>query len=355
MTEIDICGLQTAWLEEKLSNPEASISEFLRQKYIRLHCDEEGTENEKSQIFLKRLEQWKLADEKYQALLTQYPDDLQLEQWQASQMLDGVIDAFEMSLAEQYRYLLNVRLLCSYQLMEETSSHHEKLKKTMEQEYEKRWSNAEEHATEFEIQELFSNTVEIMQYSGLRYDDDTRYVLARIGADRDVDFSHILSIPAQKDLQLISCFAVSEMVLGDESEMYSDEERKLLLNEVVPVCVSSAVAGLNSESPVRTEKLAQSILAEVVSTNIPKMLLTSATVLLAAKVTFSLLRLLSTGISVAIGAGALWKMCKDAKSQEVHDLETGTYEQYSKMCNSEETEEMQWENNEKKAEVMKYV
>lgn len=355
MREIDICSLHVAWLEEKLSNPEVSISEFLRQKYIWLHCDEEETEDVKSEFFLDRLEHWKRVDEKYQVLLMEYPDDQQLEQWQASQMLDGVIDAFEMSLVEQYRYLLNVRLLCSYQVMEEYASHHEKLKDTIDQEYERRWRNAENHVTDFEIQELFSDTVEIMQYAGLRYDDDTRYVLAQIGADKDADFSGVSSIPAQQDMRLISCFVVSEMVLGDESETYSDEELNLLLNEVVPVCASSAAAGQNSENPVRAEKLAQCILGEVVSTNLPKILLTSATVLLAAKVTFSLLRLLSSGISIAIGASVLWKMCKDTKNQKAHDLATNTQEQHTKTCNAGENEEMQWENNEKKAEVMNYV
>mgnify|MGYP003303177313 CR=1 FL=1 len=355
MTELDIHDLQIKWLEKKLSDPEASITEFLRDKYLWYHCEEEGREEEKSQNFYSLLEQWELTDEKYQTILREYPDDLQLEQWQAAQMLDGVIDAFDMSLDEQYHYLLNVRLLCSYQLMGNNLSDYTALRKTVEQAYEKRWICDKNHITDYEIQELFSETVEIMRYTGLCYNDDTRYVLAQIGAGRNVDFSDISSISAQKDLQLIACFVVSEMVLGDESEQYSEEERKLLLNEVVPVCVSSVVGGADSENPVRTERLALSILAEKVSTKFPSILLTSATVLLAAKVTWSLLSICVSGITFAIGAGSVWNMCKNFRGLQEQDMTNDSYTDDAERNNFREGEADIWNKNEEKAEVKSYV
>ena len=62
-----------------------------------------------------------------------------------------------------------------------------------------------------------------MQYAGIRYNDEARLILAKIGIAQDVNFEDIIAPAAMNDLEMLANFVVSEMILQDKDEELTPE------------------------------------------------------------------------------------------------------------------------------------
>lgn len=313
MRDTEIGSVQREWLARKASGADISMEQFLAEKHLELHPDEPGTKSEKMETIRRRISRWKKQEEAYQAASDAVPDRPGLEEWQAAEMLDNVIVEMSMTDVEQYRYLLNAKLLAGYQIM--NGSDDKQLCQELEQEYEQRWLASEDGVSKAETQNLFAEVTRLLQYVGASYDDETRYILAKIGAGQDASFHVNRSAVEKEDQRLLADFLVSEMVLSDESTQLSEQEKKLVADQVVPVCVSAADEAQTSGNPVRSEKLAHSLISSICTTENAKMLACAAVVILAAKAAVLVLEIVAAGVAASIGMKALWKCCKEQEIQ----------------------------------------
>lgn len=313
MRDTEIGSVQREWLARKASDANISMERFLAEKYLELHSDEPRTEFEKMETIRRRIFRWKKQEEAYQAASDAVPDSPGLEEWQAAEMLDNVIIEMSMTDVEQHRYLLNAKLLAGYQIT--NGSNDKQLRQELEQEYKQRWIASEDGVSKAETQNLFAEVMRLLQYVGAGYDDETRYILAKIGAGQDASFHVERSAMEKEDQRLLADFLVSEMVLSDESTQLSEQEKKLVADQVVPVCVSAADEAQTSRNPVRSKKLVHSLIASICTTENAKVLACAAVVILAAQAAVLVLEIAAAGAVASIGMKALWKCCKEQELQ----------------------------------------
>lgn len=322
MWEKDLGIVFNDWLVLRKDMPCYSIEDFVLEKYLEIHQEEPGGTQEKEAAFRKRAKAWKTNGQKFEKFAKGYPDTPQLEQWQAAEMLDNVITEIAMGRAEKYCYLSNVKLLCCYRLVRLLDRESkEKFKALIEEQYDREWEQAKCGVTESEIQDMFAETVSMMQYAGIDYNDETRRILADIGVGRSVEFEDGSLGEAEQDICFLADFLVSEMVLSDTDEKYTEEEREEMAEQVVPVCVSSAFMIQNGSNPNHIMKLAQGYLGKLFSKKNLKLLAKICAVMVAAKVLVSLIKLALVGTIVHIGLVSLWNCCKVS-------LNLSTYKQY---------------------------
>lgn len=296
------------WLLCRKEEPEVSIKEFVLKKYMEFHKDGSGEHQE--QAFRRMAREWEKNEREFEKYVKRYPDAPELEPWQATEMLENVIIELGLGTAERYHYVLNVRQL-SYdkllRLMDGESG--EKLRTILEQEYEEEWEKAEGEITDGEFQELFSETVSLMRYIGLAYDDETREVLAEIGVGRQAEFKDGSMGAVEKDARFLLNFLISEMVASEAGEEYTEEEQNVMMEQVIPVCVSSVSMVQEGERPDHAMKLAYSYLGGILTGKNLRLLAKVTAVLMAAKVLFFLFKLAVLGKAVQIGLNNLWNYC----------------------------------------------
>ncbi len=309
MEDKNIGTIFQEWLLCRKEEPEASIEEFVLKKYMEFHKDDSGEHQE--QVFRKTAREWEKSEREFERYVKRYPDSPELESWQATEMLENVIMELGFSATERYHYLLNVRQL-SYdkmlRLMDEESG--DKLRVMLEQEYEEEWEKAEGGITDSEFQELFSETVSLMRYIGLAYDDETREVLAQIGVGRQAEFKDGSMEAVEKDARFLLNFLISEMVISEAGEEYTKEEQSVMIEQVIPVCISSVSMVQEGERPDHAMKLAYSYLGGILTRKNLRLLAIVAAALMAAKVLFFLFKLAVLGKAVQIGLNNLWSYCR---------------------------------------------
>jgi len=309
MKDINISAIQQEWLARKAASPSSSMEDYLLDAYLDVHRDDPGTEAEKKEVFRRRLSQWKRRDQAYQTASGSCPDDPVLEEWQAGEMLNNVIEELEMEPQEEFRYLLNVKFLSACQVT--AGAGEDSLRAKLEREYNERWDASVRGVSEEDVQELYGEVVGLMRYTGLGYDDDTRRLLASIGAGKEAAFPAARSAMEEADQRLMADFFVSEMVLSDPDSPITPEEREVLACEAAPVCVAAAAEARRNRVPARSERLAQSFLAAVCTKKNAKILATAALVLVAAKAAVLALEVAAAGAAASVGLKALWQSCKE--------------------------------------------
>lgn len=317
MLDLNIPDLAQEWIDRKIDNPSLTIEQFLMKHYLICHQNDSGNEQEKSQTFHKRFESWKQTRDTCHQKMVKINS---IEEWQASEMLSNVIQEYRMGPLEEYHYLLNVELLCLRALTGRSDKYAELIRQA-EQKYHDAWD--QQYISKFELQELYRRILHFMQYAGIRYNDETRLILAKIGIAQDVNFEDIIAPAAMNDLEMLANFVVSEMILQDKDEELTPEERDALAEEIVPLCVHSTVSNM--------EESANGLLGAVCRpTNMSIFPLVGA-VMLAAKVTIDLFALLGTGTIVAVGAGILWNLCKQDHTDENSNTSSIEYEKYTQL------------------------
>lgn len=291
MEEINAGKIMQEWLDDKKARPSHAVEDFLFEKYRKLHVQNTADMHEKQKleaVFQRRMDAWKAAQEQFGAYAGECRSLIQLESWQGTQMLENVILEFHMDETERYRYLLNVEMMIGAQisrLLDEVSA--SSLKALLEQKYEEEWDRVQDGVTESEFQKRFDETVSLMQYAGIGYDDENRRILAEIGAGWQTEFGRINAQAAERDFCFLMDFLVSEMMQQDLQETYSEEEQELMVQQAVPVCVSSVSMLRSGSSPEHVRKMAYSYLGRIFTEKNAKLLFGVAAVFVAAKALFS--------------------------------------------------------------------
>lgn len=321
MREQDIGGIISEWLLRRQKRPEEWVGRFAWEKYAESHS-EEGADarnfrsvqniRERETLFYERARAWERNGEAFEKFAGNFQDIPETEPWQSAQMLDNVIAELEMEPEEQYRYLANVKMLLYYRavrmLDEETG---EILKASLEANYEKEWEDARNGIKENELQRMFAETVSLMKYAGIAYDDETRKVLADIGVGRDAEFGGEPAGEMKSDLCFLADFFVSEMVLADAEGQFTEEEQRLIAEQVIPVCVSSASMIREGGDAGHIMKLAQAYLGHIMEGKNGKALAGLAVIFVAARVVYFLIKLAIAGVLIKISLDGLWKYCKN--------------------------------------------
>ncbi|MCM1175204.1 MAG: hypothetical protein NC341_09155 [Blautia sp.] len=302
------------WILCRKEEPAASVKEFIFKKYMEFHRDDPGDREEREAAFRKLVQEWEKKEREFERYAERYPDSPELELWQGMEMLENVMIELEFDTIQRYQYVLNVRQLCYDKLlglMDKESGGG--LRAILEQAYEEEWERAEGGITDGEFQELFSETVSLMRYVGLAYDDETRKVLAEIGVGWRTEFKDGSMEAAEKDVCFLMDFLISEMVVSETDEEYTKEEQKAMTEQVIPVCVSSVSMVQAGESPEHAMKLAYSYLGGIFTGKNLKLLAKAAAVLIAAKALFFLFKLVILGSAAQIGLSNLWNECRKAQ------------------------------------------
>jgi len=304
------------WWDLKISQPDYRIEEYLRQKYMELHEEDLGSQEERETAFDHLIRQWREGMERIVRESGRYSDQLNMEEWQASEMLDNVIHELEMPPAEQYRYLLNVKLLCCYKLSGRLDLEARgDVRKAFEQEYETEWERADD-VNEAERSEMYAKTVHLMQIADITYSDDTRRILAKIGAGEDVSFPENEVGQEREELCLLADFCISQMVQGDAKQQYTKEEKTVLTQRVVPVCTAAAILVSEGRSSDTMGRIVESSLGYVFEEKNLKLLLSVAVVSMAARLVLSLIKFSVLGIFAGRGLDMLWENCWQALDWE---------------------------------------
>lgn len=306
MREESVQELLRAWREAN-----SPIEEFLEETYLSLHQDEPETAEEKREVIRRRIASWRGNIRNMDADAARYPEEPELKTWQASEMLDNVIRELEMTLAEEYQYLLNVKLLCSFRLYTHLPSvEAEGAREKLEAEYDEEWVRAE-RASESERTELYARTVQMMQRTGITYEDDTRRILAEIAAGREVQFPE--SAKEEREvICLLTSFLASEIVFteANEKENLSSEDQDLLVEHAVPLYTAAAALAQEGRDPGSMERLAQTELGKATAGKCLPLLLTAAVAYTAVQAVFLAVKLAIAGGTVVLGLNALrgiWK------------------------------------------------
>lgn len=298
--------LLQAWRETNIP-----IEEFLEKEYLDLHQEGLETTEGKRAVIRHRIDSWRRNIQKMDADAAEYPEELELKAWQASEMLDNVMRELEMTLAEEYRYQLNVQLLCSFRLYTHLPpAEAAAARKMLEAEYDAEWERAE-YASESERTELYAKTVQIMQHAGITYEDDTRRILAEIGAGRQVQFPEN-SKEEREALYLLTSFLASEMLLEETKmkENLSSENQTFLVEHAVSLYTAAVGLAQEGRDPGSMERLAQTALGEVASGKCLSLLLMAAVAYATVQTVFWAVKLTIAGAAVALGLKALrsiWK------------------------------------------------
>lgn len=116
MKDMDLTALTQEWFARKARSPGIEMRDFILEKYLELHKSDPKSPEEKTALIENLQKSWAEKTQEYDAALDAYPDDPALEQWQAVEMLNNVMQEFAASPAERFRYLLNVKYLVSCQL-----------------------------------------------------------------------------------------------------------------------------------------------------------------------------------------------------------------------------------------------
>ena len=301
MHEKSVQELLQAWQET-----DTSIDKFLEEKYLEFHKGEPGTLEEKQTVIRHRIVSWRRNIQKMETDAALYLEKPDLREWQASEMLDNVMQELGMTSAEEYRYLLNVRLLCSFRLYSHLDPVEAAEARTaLEAEYDTEWERAE-CASELKRSELYGKTVRMMQHVGITYEDDTRRILADIGAGRQAQFPEA-SGEDREVLCLLTSFLASEMVLSEEGakEKLSSKEQTLLAEQAVPLYAAAAALTPEGRDPGTLEKLAQTTLGASVPGRCLSLLLVGAAAYTAVQAVFLAVELAAAGAVVTLSLKAL--------------------------------------------------
>ena len=313
MKDMDLTALTQEWFTRKARSPGSEMKDFILEKHLERHKSDPKSPEEKADFMESLQKSWAEKTQEYDAALDAYPDDPTLEQWQAVEMLNNVMQEFAASPAERFRYLLNVKYLVSCQLAAgQSETEADALQSALQESYEAKWRTAS-NASEAELQELLSETVRLMQYAGVQYNRDTRRILAKIGAGQDAVFSTKPSRFLKEDLRLLANFLTAEAVLSSKDLPCTAQEREFLAAEAVPVCVASATAARGGANPDRTESLAQSLIGKLCTKQGAAVLAGTAAVLLAAKAVVFALEAAAAGAVVAISLKTLWRSCREQR------------------------------------------
>lgn len=322
MEEKEIGAVLNEWLVYRREHPKARAEEFALHKYLEFHREEGGDEVEQSAIFYRRAAAWRQREREFTAFAGTAVLSEPLEPWQGAEMLDNVISELGMDDAEQYRYLLNVKLLSCYRFLRFIDGDSgERLKRMFDREYEAKWARADGPLTDGELQELFADAVSVMRYAGAGYDDETRRILAEIGVGRPAEFSGAARGEVDRDIRFLTNFLVSEMVLGDGTLGLTKEEEDLLAEDVIPVCVSSAAMIGEGADAGTLMRQAQAYLGRILSNKNARLLALAAAIFAAAKVVTILLELAVVCGVAAVGLHSLWNYCREKQEIDLPEKE----------------------------------
>ncbi len=321
MENVELGILFHEWLTIKGHNQEMSIEEFAFQKYLEFHKNDSINMDEQRKLFFDRVKVWNTSKAEFEAYVTKaeqiHPTLEPLQLWQATEMLNTVIEELDMEIEEQYRYLANVKLLIGYRLFELFDNKTSKeMLSLLESNYENEWKKSNDTIADYELQDLFSETVAIMQYAGISYDDETREILAKIGFNYDVEFSVHVNEKIEDDIAFFTNFLLSEIVLNEEFDSFNEEEKRILVEQVVPVCVSSIKMVENGNNAQHIEQLAMSYIGKILQKKNLKILKLAVILLLASKIITTLLKASFIGLVVGVTLKVIWNYVKEPLNLE---------------------------------------
>ncbi len=308
------------WFCYKKDRPQSTVEDFSLEKYLEFHKHEPGDRQEKTEMFRKHAQAWRDTEARFQAYAGEYKDLPELETWQGAEMLENVILELGMDEAERYRYLLNVGMMIGAEFIKRFSQvQADRLTVLMEQKYQEEWEKAEEGVTEGEFQNRFSETVALMKYAGIAYNDENRKILAEIGVGWQTEFQNVSTDAVEKDICFLMDFLVSEMVLSDWDGNGTAQEQQLIADQAVPVCVSSVSMVQTGDEPGHVMKLAYSYLGKVFTKKNAKLLIQISAVIMAAKAVWFLIKLAIAGKVIEIGLSGLWEHCREKLDLDMPD------------------------------------
>ena len=168
------------WFLEKQKDSQASPEDYLIRTYLEWHEKDPLGEAEKRARIKERIQTWKETRDGFLRMIDRYPDTAGMEEWQAAQMLENVMQELQLDRADACRYLANVKKMIYDNLLfavgEPAAS---ALRPDFEKSYEEAWQNAD-LADESALSLLFSETVSLMRYAGLSFEEDTQRILAEL-------------------------------------------------------------------------------------------------------------------------------------------------------------------------------
>ena len=303
------------WFLEKQKDSQASPEDYLIRTYLEWHEKDPLGEAEKRARIKERIQTWKETRDGFLRMIDRYPDTAGMEEWQAAQMLENVMQELQLDRADACRYLANVKKMIYDNLLfavgEPAAS---ALRPDFEKSYEEAWQNAD-LADESALSLLFSETVSLMRYAGLSFEEDTQRILAETALGREQTLSGGGSGQAGRDICLLTDFLVSEMVLSEKGEL-SVKEQTALAKYAVPVYTAAVSCIDGGEKPGHILKQAQIYISRIFHGKGLSAAVCLAAVLLAVEIVWELLTLAAAGAVVGVGMLSLWKACRNAGKQK---------------------------------------
>lgn len=305
--DLDAGSLAYEWFHQ--SGNCQSIEMFLTQKYLQLHDGHAEEKSEHERDFKRQLAQWEEIDREFDADYQVYSGRAELTEWQAVEMLENVMQCFNMTDAQKWKYLSNVQLACDNQVADRLC---ETYRTSLDQAYDEAMKCANQPLDEQKMEEMLAQTVAAMRRTRLAYDDETRALLTELSLDPDAVLPDGLSAEGEREIRLITNFVVAGMVQSDKTVQLSSEECRMMVEQVVPTCVSAAMIGSQERDAGRAMMLAQAKLGASEAGNSANLLAMVGITMFAAAVA---LKIICAGIATTgtvMGLYGLWTCCKDA-------------------------------------------
>ncbi|MDO4326469.1 MAG: hypothetical protein Q4E24_10635 [bacterium] len=304
----------SGWLEARRRDGNCTPEEYVISDYLSIYG--ENTENgkqdaEKEREIRDRIEAWKASETAFLEEISDAKYRPELQSWQAYEMLENVISELDLNVREEYEFLANVKKMLYDTLLPVLGTHYTKeIRAEVENTYQREWEKAQSGVDRIDVQKLFAETASFMQYVGVTYEEETQIVLSEIAMGKESLFKRQQG-QADWDIRLFTNYLVSEMVLSDEKGQYTEDEKQILVRQVLPV-YTAALSENNGEDAHTSQRMAQAqqYLFKLLPSGKFRLIAGLAVVIVAVQAVISLAMTAVVGVVVFEGLKAVWDLCK---------------------------------------------
>lgn len=328
MTERDIGTFFSGWLKARRKDENCTPEEYVTADYLRMHPQENAAEEElengqsnqeavnnakelQKREIQDRIECWKASEAAFLEDIADVKMHSQLESWQAYEMLQNVILELDLNVKEEYEFLANVKKMLYDTLLPVLGKHYtEEIREEVEASYQSEWERAQSGVDSIDAQKLFAQTASLMQYVGVTYEEETQIILSEIAMGKEILFKREQG-KADWDVRLFTNYLVSEMVLSDEQGQYTDEEKQIMVEQVLPV-YTVALSEHGNEDAHTSQRMAQAqqYLFRLLPSGKFRLFAGLAVIIVAVHAVISLAMTAVVGIVVFGGLKSVWDLCK---------------------------------------------
>lgn len=335
----------SGWLETRRRDGNCTPEEYVISDYLSIYgenAENEKRDAEKEKEIRDRIEAWKASETAFLEEISDAEYRPELQSWQAYEMLENVISELDLNVREEYEFLANVKKMLYDTLLPVLGKNYtEEIRAEVENAYQREWEKAQSGVDRIDVQKLFAETASLMQYVGVTYEEETQIVLSEIAMGKESLFKRRQG-QADWDVRLFTNYLVSEMVLSDEKGQYTEDEKQILVRQVLPV-YTAALSENNGENAHASQRMAQAqqYLFKLLPSGKFRLIAGLAVVIVAVQAVISLAMTAVVGVVVFGGLKTVWDLCKKVWEKKTNIEKTPVTDFLQKKVQEMEMQQME--------------